>query len=476
MATKLKNLKIKKVDFVDNGANPGASIALYKSKPAEGKTPAVKPEEGTPPEESFLKRIVHAIAKSIGATDAQAAAAVEEVSKNADVPTFCDAMARRRMRQTTEEIWDYCYALNDSLCGIVANAEITAEDKKALMAQSCAEFAAATEAAIPKWSGGIPVKLEKAAPAPLTPDRIENAKAARARLDEMIAKAEPKPATKDTPPEPPKEGTDPTPPADPQREEPVQKGAFDMEIDKSKLSAEEVAQLEAIEKKAGIPAKATPAVPAGVEKAAPATPADNATGGEEDIYKGIHPDVAKEIAELRKFRQDAENRELLTVAKKYELLGKKPEELKLISCHLGNGSSVTAIDGGKSVDTSMGFTPEIRRRHRLQRYDRRPGRELGSCAEVRCIFRAWQARRHPRRGYGRRRRRMEPDREEGRGDPQVRPCYELLRGHRHGLPAEPRSRSRLRERPLKRGGKEYEHYRHCNQFQPVPGRACRCGH
>ena len=40
------------------------------------------------------------------------------------------------------------------------------------------------------------------------------------------------------------------------------------------------------------------------------------------------------------------------------MLGKKPEELKLISCHLGNGSSVTAVDGGKSVDTSMGFTPQ----------------------------------------------------------------------------------------------------------------------
>ncbi|HJH62960.1 MAG TPA: acetate kinase [Firmicutes bacterium] len=39
------------------------------------------------------------------------------------------------------------------------------------------------------------------------------------------------------------------------------------------------------------------------------------------------------------------------------MLGKPLESLKLISCHLGNGSSVTAIDGGKSVDTSMGFTP-----------------------------------------------------------------------------------------------------------------------
>ena len=39
------------------------------------------------------------------------------------------------------------------------------------------------------------------------------------------------------------------------------------------------------------------------------------------------------------------------------LLGKPIEELKIITCHLGNGSSVTAVDGGKSVETSMGFTP-----------------------------------------------------------------------------------------------------------------------
>ena len=40
-----------------------------------------------------------------------------------------------------------------------------------------------------------------------------------------------------------------------------------------------------------------------------------------------------------------------------EILGKPIEELKIVSCHLGNGSSITAIDGGKSVDTSMGLTP-----------------------------------------------------------------------------------------------------------------------
>lgn len=40
-----------------------------------------------------------------------------------------------------------------------------------------------------------------------------------------------------------------------------------------------------------------------------------------------------------------------------KLLGKPIEELKLITAHIGNGVSITAIDGGKSIDTSMGFTP-----------------------------------------------------------------------------------------------------------------------
>lgn len=40
-----------------------------------------------------------------------------------------------------------------------------------------------------------------------------------------------------------------------------------------------------------------------------------------------------------------------------EMIGRPIEELRLISCHIGNGASITAIKGGKSVDTSMGFTP-----------------------------------------------------------------------------------------------------------------------
>ena len=45
-------------------------------------------------------------------------------------------------------------------------------------------------------------------------------------------------------------------------------------------------------------------------------------------------------------------------AKAAERLGRPIEELKIVTCHLGNGSSVTAVDRGTAIDTSMGFTPQ----------------------------------------------------------------------------------------------------------------------
>ena len=44
-------------------------------------------------------------------------------------------------------------------------------------------------------------------------------------------------------------------------------------------------------------------------------------------------------------------------AKMAELLGRPIEETKIITCHIGNGSSITAVDGGKVIDTTMGLTP-----------------------------------------------------------------------------------------------------------------------
>ena len=45
-------------------------------------------------------------------------------------------------------------------------------------------------------------------------------------------------------------------------------------------------------------------------------------------------------------------------AKAAAYVGKDIKDLKIITCHIGSGSSITAINGGKAVDTSMGFTPQ----------------------------------------------------------------------------------------------------------------------
>ncbi|MBR0366394.1 MAG: acetate/propionate family kinase, partial [Clostridia bacterium] len=40
-----------------------------------------------------------------------------------------------------------------------------------------------------------------------------------------------------------------------------------------------------------------------------------------------------------------------------KFLGKDAKDIKIVTCHLGNGSSISAVDGGNCIDTSMGFTP-----------------------------------------------------------------------------------------------------------------------
>ena len=234
---------------------------------------------------------------------------MEEIAKG-DAVTFGDKMAQRQLRRTADEIWDFCYALEESLCSILRDQDVPAENKPTLMTQSCAEFTAAVTAAIPKWSAGVPTKVEKAAPQPMTEERLQIAKEARDRLDVMIAKAEPtKPAGE--PGTPPDEGE--------QKTIDKEGDCKDMKIDKSKLSAEELAALEAIEKKAGIPE----------ENPAPAAPVSNTDPGA--VAKSAEPTpapaVAEELKNLRKFREETEDREILAVAKRYELLGKKPEEL-----------------------------------------------------------------------------------------------------------------------------------------------------
>lgn len=333
MPTKLKDLKITKVDFVDAGANPGANILLFKHRegaPAAAATNPPPAENGGEKHEGALKRFFGKIAKAIGITDDELDDALEAIEK--DAATFDEKLEEQQRRKTADEIWDYCWMLQDSLCSIFWDDEVQPAEKAPAMEESLAQFVETVKAAIPKWAEGKPTKIAKAEH-PITAEQLELAKRAHERLGDLIAKAT-KPATA--------EGQEPD------EEEPVEDGCQkpkktakgaqeDMKIDKSKLTPEELAALEAIEKKAGIqedPAPEGNGAPAAAEptathtqKAAEPPAAASASEGEEDIYKGLHPAVKAELERLRKQADTMEERELQEVAKKYEIIGKKADEL-----------------------------------------------------------------------------------------------------------------------------------------------------
>ena len=86
MATKLKNLKVKKVDFVDEGANPDAHIELFKRKDGKPEEDPKKPKEDDEEEEKqneggVMKRLLSAIAKMVGINPGELNSAIEEIEK-----------------------------------------------------------------------------------------------------------------------------------------------------------------------------------------------------------------------------------------------------------------------------------------------------------------------------------------------------------------------------------------------------------
>ena len=68
------------------------------------------------------------------------------------------------------------------------------------------------------------------------------------------------------------------------------------------------------------------------------------------------PDEYRTKYGIRKYGFHGTSHHFVTLAAA-EFLGKKPEETNLVTCHLGNGSSLAAIKGGKVYDTTMGLTP-----------------------------------------------------------------------------------------------------------------------
>lgn len=168
--------------------------------------------------------------------------------------TFDQTKAQKRIR---EKLRQFSYALDDSFESILES-DMGADDKKAMLRESLDQFRVAVDNMIDGAAGNGPA---------LPP-----------ALDEGAA-----------------------PDVDKAR---CKKG---MNIDKSKLTAEEQATLGAL--------------------LAKGADSDPSSAQDDDIYKGLHPAVKAELERLRKAVDAQEDRELEAVAKKYEAIGKKPEEL-----------------------------------------------------------------------------------------------------------------------------------------------------
>lgn len=347
MATKLKDLKITKVDFVDAGANPKANVLLYKNKDGTPGGSAVGSQEEScggaeePKQESILKRFFSAIGKAVGMKPEEIDTAVEEIEKSG-AQTFGEQLKERNRRKINDEIWDICYALQSSLCSIMCDEEV--DNAQELMQSSLEQFSATVTAAIPQWISGNGANVIKKSAEPVT-EELNFMKFSKERLEGMIADAETgEPVNKN---------------ADNGATENVELKGEETMIDKSLLTPAERAFFEDIEKRCSVdPAAVDKADPKGkkagegeeeeettekgckpdVKKSAPAS---------EDIYAGLHPIVAAELQRLQKRADEADEKELTDIAKKYEIIGKKPEELVPVLKSLKNagGSAYTDMIG-----------------------------------------------------------------------------------------------------------------------------------
>lgn len=332
MATKLKNLKIRKVDFVDEGANPDAHIRMLKRRDGEMQTAEEDSKKGTG---SILKRLFGFIGKAAGMNQEEIDSAIDEIQKG-DSLSFNEKINEVKNYKIADEMWDTCYALQSSLCSILNDEELDSTGAQAAMQESLDEFYAVVQESIKEWSSGKSASIVRKSEE-VSEAELEIMKSAVERLNETIEKA-----CKDAEKERSEEnelGNNEKPKGD---EEEMEMG---MKIDKSKLTDAERAFLESIEKRCGTeegdgssnggavaaPAEQTP-VPAeqAVTKSAQAKPEETPAGqedGQDNIYKGLHPAVKAELEGLKKFREDAETRELTEVAKRYAIIGKTEAEL-----------------------------------------------------------------------------------------------------------------------------------------------------
>lgn len=327
MATKLKNLRIKKVDFVDEGANPDAHIRMIKRKDEKEQSTGENSENNN----GFWKRLLGFIGNAAGMNQEEIASAMDAIKKG-DSVSFNEKYSEAKNRKIADEIWDICWALQSSLCSILNDEELDSISAQTAMQESLDEFHAVVQESITQWSSGKTASIVKKSEE-VSGAELEIMKSAAERLNEAIEKAAKDAESKG---ESEKDGSD--------NNENSKGDEEEMKIDKSKLTDAEKAFLDSIEKRYGVESQPTGGAPAAVptaevpsvEKAAPQIEvptqaqyqaSEQQTAGDDGIYKGLHPAVKAELNELKKFREETEERELIQVAEKYAIIGKKKEDL-----------------------------------------------------------------------------------------------------------------------------------------------------
>lgn len=294
--TKLKDLEVTEVSLVDAGANQHAHVALYKRNGGKPEEQPAGQEPGQTPAKSGLHKFFSAIGKALKLDQADIDSAVADIEK---ADTFNDKMEERKLRRITDEIWDVCFALENSLCSIIRDEEVT--DKAALMNQSIDEFDVAIKGLVTSWGAGKTAQIVKTADAV----SVEHMQETVDRLGGMIEKATGKqqpPATED----PVQEGGE-TPPEDNGKTKTKKSigGETDMKFNEANMTATDRMAFEELKKRYGIEDGAegagagAGAAPEGVGKAAgtgvvetPGAAAEGAQGaaGQQAAGTGSRPE------------------------------------------------------------------------------------------------------------------------------------------------------------------------------------------
>lgn len=285
MAKKLKKLEITSTDLVDRGANPDAFIGLFKGvgKVFGGKEP---PEEDSVEKAETFKE------------------ALEEEQE------------RAQRRELSSEMFDFCYALSDSLASIICDGDLTKEEKRGLLEKSLEQFTTALSDAVPKWADGQTCRegdvthVEKEEPEEVFEKLCEENGMSKSVGAGAISHIE-NPLQEDI---------------NKSEEEPKEEEEMKQALDIAKMSAEDAAVFEELKKKYSVAQEEEEAPQPEVQKAV------------EQPTEEMNPEVRKALndlkqsqeakdAEIEELKKSLELSKLVEVAKKYEVIGKNPEEL-----------------------------------------------------------------------------------------------------------------------------------------------------